>query len=105
MQIEKYWTLPPADQTTIRTQIEQEEAAEEAERKRVVGYLITIEGEDSTMEPRQPDRDVIVCAGCYGEPRYRPDGNKWEHVTKEEYTDKEFILYKAKCQECKKPLA
>jgi hypothetical protein len=102
MQIADYWSKPPDDQGDIRTQIEQEEAKAETERKRIVGYFTTIDGGDSTMYPREPDRDIIVCAECYGDLLYHDD---WEPITKEEYLDKDDVAFKAKCSECKKPLA
>ena len=102
--IHTYWQQPPITQCAIIDSIEERCRAEEAEKKRIVGYATTIEGEDSDMHPKAQDRDIIVCAECFGDPRHRPDEPIWEPIIKQEYLDKESTAFKAKCEDCGKRL-
>ncbi len=106
MQIATYWSLTPADQGSIRTQVEQEEAAAEMERKRIIGYIVTFEKPDWSNPAGVCEReyDVIFCAECYGDPEFSLETRPCESITKEEYLDRELFIYKIKCSECRKPL-
>ncbi len=97
--IRDYWTQPPDDQGRLLDEMKQEIAAAEAERVRVVGYITTIEAPDTMMPTTERDRDVIVCIGCFGDLRDRPDDDIWEAITRE------GDLAYEKCSECEKPLA
>ena len=98
--IRHYWQQPPTTQRTIIDSIEEQRAAEDAEGERIVGYITTIEGEDSTMYPREQDKDVIVCTDCFSDPCYGIDENTWELITEEEYLDEGNFAFKAKCEDC-----
>lgn len=95
-----YWQQPPTSQRTLIDSIEEQCKAKEAEAKRIVGYATTIEAPDSTMYPRQQDKDIIVCTGCFGDPCYGIDEDRWEPIAKEEYLDKESTAFNAKCENC-----
>lgn len=102
--ISRYWQQPPTAQRTLIDTIEKRCKSEEVEAKRVVGYATTIEAPDSTMYPRQQDRDIVVCWDCFGDPRDQPDEDRWEPITKAEYLDKESTAFNAKCEDCGKML-
>lgn len=102
--IHNYWQQSLSAQQALLDSIEVQRAAEEAERVRVVGYMTTIEAPDSTMYPKQQDRDVIVCMECLGDPRDCMDEDRWDPISKEEYLDKKSAAFKATCADCGREL-
>jgi hypothetical protein len=107
MQIADYWSKPPVDQGQIRSHIEQEEAAEEAERKRIVGYIVTFEKPDWSNPAGvcEKEYDVIFCAECYGDPEFSLETRPYEPITQEEYLDPKYDgVYKTQCSECGRSL-